>query len=231
MPPARICLGPQFAHLYAPVRRSSLAVMSVVTEISNARGGATMTTATGGGFPRSPHRRGAHRDRARDARVGMVEHGSAGWRPRGPVRRGQQRQARWRSRTVRRRSILRSSPSGAGRVTKWSSLAQLRRRCEHRDPGRGDTCVLRRPRVAGPEPRSRRSRGGDRAADEGCRPSSLRGLRLRSPGCPRRRRAARRLGDRGRSTRSRRKPRRPCSGNVRRSRLFQLLLEQEPSSR
>ena len=28
---------------------------------------------------------------------------------------------RWRSRTVRRRSILRSSPSGAGRVTKWSS--------------------------------------------------------------------------------------------------------------
>ena len=32
------CLDPQFAHLYAPVRRSSLAVMSVVTEISNARG-------------------------------------------------------------------------------------------------------------------------------------------------------------------------------------------------
>ena len=82
---------------------------------------------------------------------------------------------------------------------------------------------MRRPRVAGPEPRSRRSRGGDRAADEGCRPPSLRGLRLRSPGCSCRRRAARRLGDRGRSTRSRRKPRRPCSGNVRRSRLFQLL--------
>ena len=138
---------------------------------------------------------------------------------------------RSRSRTARPRCTSRCSPSASGRATRSS----CRRSRSWRRPTpivahRRRARLLRHPRRGRPQPRPRRPRGGDHAATQAIVVLHYGGSRARSTTCWRSRSrglavvedAAHALGATldGRSVR-----------HVRRRRLLQLLLEQEPAGR